>query len=102
MIKILCAFCLILFLSGCGHNVFTWTSGKYGNVGYDPQTSKFGIQYGNGDIISVIEKDNASLTVENTDTLDVNGQVTAKTTKITYVIKEQITGADVDYKQAEK
>ena len=92
----------LLFLTGCGHNVFSYMNGKYANVGYDPQTQKLGIQYGNGDVVNVVEKDNAEFEMEVTDTFDVNGRVTSKTTKITYKIEEQATQADVDLKKAEK
>lgn len=101
MLKILLSLPLILCLCGCGHNVFSYMNGKYANVGYDPQTQKLGIQYGNGDVVNVVEKDNAEFKMEVTDTFDVNGRVTSKTTKITYKIEEQATQADVDLKKAE-
>ena len=99
--KILVALVVLCLLSGCGHNVFSYMNGKYANVGYDPQTQKLGIQYGNGDVVNVVEKDNAEFEMEVTDTFDVNGRVTSKTTKITYKIEEQATQADVDLKKAE-
>lgn len=102
MIKILCAFCLIIFLSGCGHNILTVSEGTVLNVGYDPNNSKLGVQYVDGSQITCVEKDNNKLEIEKENVLDANGKITAKTTKITYVIKEQITGADVDLKKAEK
>lgn len=92
----LIAFAAVLLLTGCGHNVLTFSSGKYLNFGVDPSTNKMGVQYVNGEQITVVEKDNATLTVEMKDTLDADGKRTQKVSKITYVIKEQITGSDVD------
>lgn len=92
----------ILLLTGCGHNVFTFTSGKALNIGYDPNTGKAGIQYADAEQISVVEKDNAVLTVEMRDTLDSDGKRTQKISKITYEIKEQVTGSDVDLEKAKK
>lgn len=89
-------------LTGCGHNVLTYSSGKYLNVGYDPGTSKLGIQYVDGEQLTTVEKDNNTLTVEMSDTLDVNGKVTTKIAKITYEIKEQVTGTDVDLATVKK
>lgn len=93
---------LATICTGCGHNVLAYSSGKYLNVGYDPGTSKFGVQYVDGEQLTTVEKDNNKLTVEMSDTLDVNGKVTTKIAKITYEIKEQVTGADVELKKIEK
>lgn len=87
---------ILLMLCGCGHNVLTFSSGKYLNFGTDPNTGKMGIQYVNGEQITVVEKDNAILTVEMKDTLESDGKRTSKVSKIIYEIKEQTTGADVD------
>ena len=100
--KELIAMGVILLLTGCGHNVLTFSSGKYLNVGYDPGTSKLGIQYVDGEQITTVEKDNSKLTVEMSDTLDANGKVTTKIAKISYEIKEQITGSDVEMETAKK
>ena len=86
----------MLLLTGCGHNVLTFSSGKYLNFGVDPGTNKMGMQYVNGEQITVVEKDNATLTVEMKDTLDNDGKRTRKVAKITYEIKEQVTGSDVE------
>ena len=83
-------------LAGCGHNGLMFTTGKYVNIGIDPNTGKGGIQYVTGDHIGVLEKDNAKLTVEMKDTLDGDGKKTTRISKITYEIGEQITGADVE------
>lgn len=90
------ALALGVILSGCGHNVLTYSSGKYLNFGIDPNTQTMGVQYINGEQITVVEKDNAVLTVETRDTMDSNNQKTTKIAKIVYEIKEQVTGADVD------
>lgn len=98
---VISAVALAIMVSGCGHNVLAYSSGKYLNFGIDPNTGKTGIQYVNGEQITVVEKDNAILTVEMSDSLDNDGKRTQKVSKITYEIKEQVTGADVDLKQVE-
>lgn len=91
----------VLLLTGCGHNVLTFSSGKFINIGVDPNTGKTGVQYVNGEMVSVIEKDNATLIVNIDDSVDADGKVTRKVAKITYEIKEQVTGADIEMKQTE-
>lgn len=85
-----------LLLAGCGHNALAFSSGKFLNLGVDPNTGKMGVQYVNGEQITVVEKDNAVLTVEMKDGLDATGKKTTKVSKITYEIKEQVTGSDVE------
>jgi hypothetical protein len=92
---------VILLLTGCGHNVLTFSSGKYLNLGVDPNTGKTGVQYIDGEQVTVVEKDNATLTVDIEDSIDASGKVTRKVSRITYEIKEQITGSDVDMKAVE-
>jgi hypothetical protein len=96
------ALVILLLISGCGHNVLTYTTGKRLNIGFNPQTSETGVQYLDAEQISVIEKDNAKLTVEMEDALDADGKVTRKVSKIIYEIKEQITGADVELETVKK
>jgi hypothetical protein len=60
------------------------------------------VQYADAEQITVVEKDNAILTVEFEDSLDADGKTTRKVSKITYEIKEQITGADVELEQVKK
>ena len=93
---------LLILSAGCGHNVLTFSQGKYLNLGFDPGTNKLGVQYVNGEHITVVEKDNATLIVEMTDTLDADGKKTTNVSKITYEIKEQITGADVELQTVKK
>lgn len=102
MKKAIIATFFAIICTGCGHNVLTYSSGKYLNVGYDPGTSKLGIQYVDGEQLTTVEKDNNTLTVEMSDTFDVNGKVTTKIAKITYEIKEQVTGTDVDLATVKK
>jgi Holliday junction resolvasome RuvABC endonuclease subunit len=90
-----------IMLSGCGHNVLSYSTGKYLNLGIDPGTNKLGIQYINGEQVTVVEKDNAKLSVETKDTLDTDGKKTTRISKIVYEIGEQTTGADVDLRQLE-
>lgn len=93
---------LLIACSGCGHNVLTFSQGKYLNLGIDPGTNKVGVQYVNGEQVTVVEKDNAVLTVELSDTLDADGKQTTSISKITYEIREQVTGADVELKAVDK
>lgn len=92
-----------VLLSGCaGHNVLSLSKGKYLNLGVDPVANKLGVQYIDGEQVTVVEKDNAKLTVELTDTLDADGKKTTSISKITYEITEQITGADVELETVKK
>ena len=105
VIIVLCiiATCLIaICLSGCGHNVLTYSTGKYLNLGVDPGTNKMGVQYVDGEQVTVVEKDNAKLTVETKDTLDAEGKQTTRVSKIIYEIGEQVTGTDVDLAREDK
>lgn len=92
----------ILLTSGCGHNVLAFSKGKYLNLGVDPGTNKLGVQYVNGEQLTVVEKDNTKLTVELTDTLDADGKKTTSVSKIIYEIGEQATGADVELQTVKK
>lgn len=102
MKKILVLIVAMLFLAGCGHNVLTYTSGKRLNVGINPQTQEAGFQYLDAEQITVVEKDNAKLTVELSSGLDENGKKTSRVSKIIYEIKEQVTQADVDLQNVKK
>ena len=103
MFALIVAACLIaVSASGCGHNILAYSSGKYLNLGVDPGTNKLGIQYVNGEQVTVVEKDNAKLTVETKDTLDADGKKTTRISKIVYEIGEQVTGTDVDFAREEK
>jgi hypothetical protein len=93
---------LACICTGCGHNVLTYSSGQYLNIGVDPNTQKMGVQYINGDLITAVEKDNAVLTVELKDGLDADGKKTTKVSKIIYEIKEQITGSDVEMEMVKR
>lgn len=92
---------IVTALTGCGHNVLAYSTGKYLNLGVDPTTNKMGVQYIDGEQVSVVERDNAKLSVETKDTLDADGKKTTRISKIVYEIGEQVTGADVDLKQLE-
>lgn len=99
---VILAVALAIFTAGCGHNVLTYSSGKYLNIGVDPNTQKIGVQYISGDLITAVEKDNAVLTVELKDGLDADGKKTTKVSKIIYEIKEQITGSDVEMEMVKR
>lgn len=96
------AVALEIFTAGCGHNVLSFSSGKYLNIGVDPNTQKMGVQYISGDLITAVEKDNAVLTVELKDGLDADGKKTTKVSKIVYEIKEQVTGSDVEMEMVKR
>lgn len=100
--KIFFALILLILASGCGHNLLTVQDGNYLNFGYDPNTQKIGLQYVDGNLITCVEKDNNKLQIERENTLDANGKITSKKVKITYEIKEQITGSDVDKEKVAK
>lgn len=102
MKKLIALSTVAMLLTGCGHNVLTFTSGKRLNVGFNPQTQETGFQYLDAEQITVVEKDNAKLTVELKDTLDDSGKKTTKISKIIYEISEQVTGADVDLETVKK
>lgn len=102
MKKIFIAAAVCVLLAGCGHNVLTYTSGKRLNVGINPQTQETGFQYFDAEQITVVEKDNAKLTVELTNGMDDSGKQTTRISKIIYEISEQTTQADVDLKSIKK
>lgn len=81
-----------VFLTGCGHNMFGLQTGKYMNIGYDPNTSKMGIQYINGANIAILNRENTKLTIQMKDTLDAQGKKTQTISKIIYQIKDQKNG----------
>ena len=90
--KYLLALICCIFLVGCGHNVMTFSQGRYINFGYDPNNSKVGLQYVNGSQVSIINRENTKLTVQMKDTLDADGKKTNKISKIIYQIKDQKNG----------
>jgi hypothetical protein len=92
----------IIFLAGCQHNGLVYTSGKRLNIGINPQTNESGIQYIDAEQITLVERDNAILTVELASGLDDSGKSTKRVSKIIYEIKEQITQADVDLAKIKK
>lgn len=51
----MCVMCVI-GLAGCGHNVLSVQQGEYLNLGYDPNNSKIGIQYIDGDSITIVNR----------------------------------------------
>lgn len=93
---------LLFFLAGCGHNVLSYSNGKYLNLGIDPNTQKLGVQYINGQHLTVVERENTTLTVKFSDTLDTNGNATSTISEITYKIGDQITGYTVDLEEVKK
>lgn len=93
---------LAVLLTGCGHNVLSYSNGKYLNLGIDPNTQKLGIQYINGQHLTVVERENTTLTVKFSDTLDTNGNATSTISEITYTVGDQVTGYTVDLEEVKK
>ena len=89
-------------LCGCGHNIGTCIHGKAFNIGYDPELNKFGIQYYDGVIVTGLQKELSSTSLNFTDTTEKNGVKTTST--LTYGTKQgdQITGYAVDAIKAAK
>ena len=100
--KIFAVSVILFLLTGCGHQGFFYTSGKYTNIGFDPQTQQVGIQYVNGENVSALNKENMKLTVETKDVLDGSGKRTSKIAKIIYELGDTTTGYDVDLKKYNK
>lgn len=48
--------CGALLLTSCGHNGLMFTTGQYGNLGYDPSTNRMGIVYINGQQVSMLNR----------------------------------------------
>lgn len=93
------ALMLVTALTGCGHNVMSFSSGKYLNLGIDPNTQKLGVQYINGEHITVVDRENCKIEVEMKDSLDADGKKTSSVHKITYTIGSQVNGYTVDLEQ---
>lgn len=92
----------MVFIVGCGHNVLSYSSGKYLNVGLDPNTQKTGIQYINGEFITVVDRENTKLEVQMKDSVGEDGKTTQSVHKIIYTIGNQVNGYTVDLKEVEK
>lgn len=93
---------IVLLLTGCGHNVMSFSSGKYLNLGIDPNTQKLGVQYINGEHITVVDRENCKIEVEMKDSLDADGQKTTSVHKIIYTIGSQINGYTVELEEVKK
>lgn len=93
---------VILCLTGCGHNVMSFSSGKYLNLGIDPNTQKMGVQYINGEHITVVDRENCKVEVEMKDSLDADGTKTNSVHKITYTIGSQVNGYTVELEEVKK
>lgn len=90
---------VIAMLTGCGHNVMSFSSGKYLNLGIDPNTQKLGVQYINGEHITVVDRENCKIEVEMKDSLDADGKKTSSVHKITYTIGSQVNGYTVELEE---
>lgn len=92
---------MMLALTGCGHNIGTAFSGKFANVGYDPEFNKFGIQYYDGVIVTGLNKENTETKLSFEDSAEGNGGYKTGT-KMTYDHKtgDQVTGYRVDLEEA--
>lgn len=79
-------------MPGCGHNALVFSHGKYLNLGVDPTSQKAGVQYVDGEQVTIVNRENTKLTVEMKDTLDAEGKKTQTVSKITYEIGDQKNG----------
>lgn len=96
-------FCVVLLLlTGCGHNVMSFSSGKYLNIGIDPNTQKLGVQYINGEHITVVDRENCKIEVEMKDSMDADGKKTSSVHKIIYTIGSQTNGYTVELEEVKK
>lgn len=96
-------FCaVLLLLTGCGHNVMSFSSGKYLNIGIDPNTQKIGVQYINGEHITVVDRENCKIEVEMKDSMDAEGKKTSSVHKIIYTIGSQTNGYTVELEEVKK
>jgi heterodisulfide reductase subunit A-like polyferredoxin len=62
------------------------------NLGVDPTSQKAGVQYVEGDQVTIVNRENTKLTVEMKDTLDSEGKTTQTVSKIIYEIGDQKNG----------
>lgn len=58
----------------------------------DPTTQKTGVQYVDGEQITIVNRENTKLTVEMKDSLDAEGKKTQTVSKIIYEIGDQKNG----------
>lgn len=93
---------IVFLLTGCGHNVMSFSSGKYLNLGIDPNTQKIGVQYINGEHITVVDRENCKIEVEMKDSMDAEGKKTSSVHKIIYTIGSQTNGYTVELEEVKK
>ena len=92
---------ICLMLAGCSHNGIVYHSGTYANLGLSPKTYDIGVQYFDGEFISVGSRENSSVEItykKDKNTLDFENAKSEKAgiEKIKYTIGPQITGYLVD------
>lgn len=58
----------------------------------DPTSQKTGVQYVDGEQVTIVNRENTKLTVEMKDTLDTEGKTTQTVSKIIYEIGDQKNG----------
>ncbi len=88
-------------LAGCSHNALVYHNGIYTNIGLSPKTYDIGVQYFDGEFISVGSRENSSVEItykKDKNTLDFENAKSEKAgiEKIKYTIGPQITGYLVD------
>ena len=101
MIKIIFATILCFFIAGCSHNGIVYYNGTYTNVGFSPKTYDVGIQYYDGESISVGSRENTLVEIDyKKDNTDVNlkdkNLTISRISKVKYSVGAQITGYLVD------
>lgn len=92
---------ICLMLAGCSHNALVYHNGIYTNIGFSPKTYDIGVQYFDGEFISVGSRENSSVEItykKDKNTLDFENAKSEKAgvEKIKYTIGPQITGYLVD------
>lgn len=87
---------VVLFLTGCGHNLGTVVHGKFVNIGYDPEINKIGIQYVDGVMATGLQKELSETTLSFTDSVEKDGVKTSTTVDYTSKNGAQVTGYQVD------
>lgn len=99
---ILYVFCSSLFMVACGHNGFVFSTGQYGNVGYDPSSNRVGVMYIDGQQVSILNRENTELEIEMEDGLDAEGKKIRTIHKIKYKIGKQANGYTVQMEKLKK
>ncbi len=95
--KLFFALVLFLFLSGCSHNVISYSDGIGIETSFRPDTGNFGISLRYGKILSVAARENTEVVMTGSGEGTVSESADArKDSKLRIKIGPQITGYYVD------